>query len=344
MRAARLYGKEDLRVEEVPTPRPGPGEVVVRVRAATTCGTDLKVFLRGAHAKMLRLPSLFGHEGSGEIAAVGKEARNFKEGDRVVWNNSAPCGSCRYCRVGEPSLCEDILFVNGTYAEYILLPARIVSKNLLPLPADLPFDLASMTEPLACALHGAGKIVLEKGQTAVLLGDGSIGLYFVLLARLQGVRLYVIGGSKDRLAKARELGAAGTLDRHFEKREATAWLADQMGGSFGPDVVIEAVGTPEAWDDAVRIVRPGGKVLLFGGCARDTFVTFPTERLHYDALTLVGVFHNTPAHVREALAILSSPEGRALATLLAPPVPIEGVNDALRRMQRREAIKVPVQP
>ena len=154
MKAAVLYAKEDVRLEQKPVPEPGPGEVLVRIAAALTCGTDLKVFRNGGHAKMLKVPALFGHEFGGIIEKVGAGVTPWKPGQRVVAANSAPCRSCFYCKRGQPNLCEDLLFVNGAYAEFLLLPARIVKENLLEIPKNLSFKAAALTEPLACALRG----------------------------------------------------------------------------------------------------------------------------------------------------------------------------------------------
>ncbi len=343
MLAARIHGKEDVRIEDLDRPTPGPGEVLVRVRAATTCGTDLKIFLRGSHAKMIRLPARFGHEGAGEIAGMGLGVKSFKEGDRVVWNNSAPCGACFYCKKNMPSLCEDLIFLNGTYAEYVVIPERIVRLNLLPIPKNLSFDTAAMTEPFACVLHGADEIGIGKDDTVVVLGDGAIGLYFITACRLRGATTYLIGGSEERLALGKTLGAAGTLSRRAG-RDPAAWICDETGREYGPDIVVEAVGQPTAWEESTRIVRSGGKVLLFGGCPRDTTATFSTERIHYDALTLKGVFHNTPKHVRESLEILSGPEGEKLSKLLAAPAPLADLPTALQKMRDRKALKVPIRP
>lgn len=343
MRAARLLGADRVEITQVDLPAPAPGEVQVRVHTATTCGTDLKVFHRGGHARMLKVPCLFGHEGAGEVCEVGAGVSGFAVGERVVWNNSAPCGACFYCEKGEPSLCEDLLFLNGTYAERINIPARIVQKNLLHIPEGLSYDLAAMCEPLACVLHGAEKIGITAGETTVLLGDGGIGLMFVTAARFAGADILVIGGSDRRLEVARRLGAKATLNRHAGV-DARSWLAEQTGNAHGADVVIEAVGRPEAWNDAVGFARKGGRVLLFGGCARDTSVTFDTERLHYDAITLMGVFHNTPRHVREALKVLSGPGGESLRALLDVPMGLEQLSRAFARMDAREALKVPIRP
>ena len=180
MLAAVLYGQEDLKLETVPDPQPGPGEIVLKVGVATTCGTDLKVWRRGGHARMLKPPTIFGHEAAGTIFSIGSGVTEWRVGDRVVANNSAPCGKCFFCDRQEYSLCQDLLFNNGTFAEYLKIPAPIVEKNLLPIPQDLPFALASMTEPLACVLHGVARSNARDGDRIVVMGDGAIGLMFVV--------------------------------------------------------------------------------------------------------------------------------------------------------------------
>ena len=153
MNAAVLYGKEDVRIERVPIPAAGKGEIVIRVHAALTCGTDLKVFRRGYHARMIAPPALFGHELAGVVHETGAGVRGFKPGMRVVALNSAPCGACFWCVRKQENLCEDLLFNNGAYAEYIRIPARIVAKNTLIVPESLPLEHAALTEPLG--LRGA---------------------------------------------------------------------------------------------------------------------------------------------------------------------------------------------
>src|SRR5271167_3715477 len=150
MTAAVLYGKEHLQIESVDVPELGPGDVLVRVRAALTCGTDVKVFRRGYHARMIQPPALFGHELAGDIVALGAGVEGFSVGQRVVAANSAPCLECFYCRRGSENLCEDLLFNNGAYAEYIRIPARIVERNLYEIPPHVSYQDAALIEPLAC--------------------------------------------------------------------------------------------------------------------------------------------------------------------------------------------------
>lgn len=206
MLAALLYGQEDLRLEQVADPTPDAGEVVIQVAAATTCGTDLKVWRRGGHAKMLRPPTLFGHEAAGRIVAVGEGVKSWQVGDRVVANNSAPCMKCFFCQRQEYSLCPNLRWNNGTFAEYLKIPAPIVQHNLLPIPADLPDELAAMTEPLACVLHGVARSNVKRGDRVVVLGDGAIGLMFVAVLAHQSGEVLLFGGNNQRLQIGRQLG------------------------------------------------------------------------------------------------------------------------------------------
>ncbi|HEU4983918.1 MAG TPA: alcohol dehydrogenase catalytic domain-containing protein, partial [Acidobacteriaceae bacterium] len=207
MTAAVLYGKEDVRIERLPVPVAGAGEIVVRVHAALTCGTDLKVYRRGYHAKMLTLPISFGHELAGAVDQIGPGVTNFKPGDRVVALNSAPCDECYFCRHGQQNLCDDLLFNNGAYAEYIRIPARIVEKNTLLLPDELPYEHAALTEPLACVLRGLEETNPRVGDTIVVIGAGPIGLMFMHAAQIAGLHVIAVVKHDEQIAAARVFGA-----------------------------------------------------------------------------------------------------------------------------------------
>ncbi len=314
MMAAVLYGKEDVRIEQVPIPAVGPGEVRVRIGAALTCGTDVKVFRRGYHARMIRPPAVFGHEFAGTIEAVGEGVEGWHCGQRVVAANSAPCGSCFYCRRETPELCEDLLFLNGAYAEAVTIPARIVAKNLYLLPDTLSFAEAALTEPLACVVRGMAAMPVRSGETVAVLGLGPIGLLFVRLCVLAGARVLAVGRRAERLQLAAELGAAEVFDIAAYP-DILPLLRSRTEGERGPDKVIEAVGRPEAWEQAIALVRKAGTVSLFGGCPAETFVRLDTHRVHYDELTLLGAFHHTPATFQLALALLISGDVPASAFL-----------------------------
>ena len=342
--AALLYGQEDLRLEQVADPTPSTGEVVIQVTAATTCGTDLKVWRRGGHARMLQPPTLFGHEAAGRIVAVGEGVSGWQVGDRVVANNSAPCLDCFFCQRQEYSLCSNLTFNNGTFAEYLKIPAAIVQHNLLPIPDGLPDELAAMTEPLACVLHGSARSNVKAGDRVVVLGDGAIGLMFV--AALVGtgassVEVTLFGGNDQRLQIGKHLGAVQTINYH-QVHDLSDIVQEYTDGR-GADVVIEATGVPAVWETAIACARPGATVNLFGGCPRDTKITVNTEQLHYNELTLKGVFHNTPEYVREALSLLASQEIE-FELLISEHQPLRHLEQVFQDMKNRKVIKVAIAP
>ncbi|MBE9251044.1 alcohol dehydrogenase catalytic domain-containing protein [Dolichospermum sp. LEGE 00240] len=336
MLAALLYGQEDLRLEQVPDPTPAAGEVVIQVEAATTCGTDLKVWRRGGHAKMLTLPTLFGHEGAGRIVAVGAGVRNWRVGDRVVANNSAPCMKCFFCQRQEYSLCPHITWNNGTFAEYLKIPAPIVRHNLLPVPDHLPLVLAAMTEPLACVLHGISRCGAKPNDKVVVLGDGAIGLMFVaVLAKYTEVILW--GGNHQRLEIGEKLGAAKTFNYHQVTDIANT--VKELTAGWGADVVIEATGVPSVWETAIACGRPGATINLFGGCPKNTTITVNTEQLHYSELTLKGVFHNTPEYINAALSLIASGT-IPFDLLISEHRPLQDLEQVFIDMKARKVIKV----
>jgi L-iditol 2-dehydrogenase len=306
MKAAVLHGREDVRVEEVASRALRPGEVRVEIRAALTCGTDLKVFKRGYHQKMIVPPAVFGHEFAGIIIEKAPDVLNWQLGDRVVAANSAPCNECFHCRNNQQNLCDDLLFLNGAYAESIIIPARLVKTNLLHLRLETQFRDAALMEPLACVVQGVTDTNLRSGQHVLILGAGPIGLMFVTLARHLGCQVNVAGRGKKRLETAQALGARVVID----VSEQTD-LKKVASEGTGFDVVIEAVGKPETWETAVHLVRKGGTVNFFGGCPSGTTVTLDTALIHYSNLCLLASFHHTPATIRHALEFIENGVVRA---------------------------------
>ena len=304
MKAAFLYGVRNLKVENADIPDVGAGEVLVKVKAATTCGTDLKIYRRGYVSGVIQLPTIFGHEWAGDVVEVGKGISWPEIGMRVRGGNSAPCLRCGMCQKGHHNLCEDMMWLWGAYAEYIKVPARMVVINMQELPPHLTYEEAAITEPLACVLHGIEKAHVTLGDTVAIIGAGPIGLLHLQLARKMGARKVAISDLIDRrLQVAKELGADRTINAHIE--DPMKGVAEFTDG-YGADVVIEAIGMPATWEQALKMVRKGGTVLEFGGCPPETQIKVDTERLHYGQVTVCGAFHATPLHFKRALALIAS--------------------------------------
>jgi L-iditol 2-dehydrogenase len=342
MRAQVFYGPGDLRDEQVPVPAPGAGEVVLRVDAALTCGTDVKTLRRGHPVMIPRVPTVFGHEFAGRVAAVGAGVRGVREGDHAVAANSAPCRACPLCLAGRPNLCEDLLFVNGAYGEFIVLPARLVAFNVVRLQAATPASRAAFAEPLACALGGVERARVEGGQTVVVFGHGPLGcLLAMVAAAARKARVILVGKRGWRLERVRGLGIAEVLDA-TGATDIVAELRAATGGR-GADVTIDATGRPEVWQQAVDAVGRGGSVVFFGGCAPGTTVSVDTRRAHYEELTLLGAFHHTPDLIRRAVELL---EANIIEPdpLITHRMGLGGVREALELMATGKALKVLIEP
>lgn len=342
MLAARIYGPRDVRLEEIPEPEPRHGEVVIKIKAALTCGTDAKVYEAGGHPRMITPPATFGHEFSGIISDVGVGVEVFEKGMRAVAANSAPCGRCFYCRIGRESMCGDLLFINGAYAQYILIPERVVKKNLLKLPDDVSFKEACLVEPLACVIHGVEESGIRIGDTVAINGAGPIGLMYVRMAKLKGGRVIATDCLKERLDIAKNMGADETVDI-TETKDSVAKVRSLTPGDRGADVVIEASGVPEVWEKSVEMARPGGIVNLFGGCRPGSKMTIDTTRFHYNELTVKAVFHHTPYYVRLALEMIRRKAAGA-EFLITHEFPLERLQDALNMITSRQGIKIAIIP
>lgn len=337
-----FYEPGDVRMEDVPAPEPGPGEVLVHIGAALTCGTDVKTYKRGHPTLIKETPSPFGHEFGGTIERVGEGVEDWQPGMRVVAANSAPCNRCYYCKVGDQSMCEELEFLNGAFAEYIVIPRRIVEQNLYEIHSGMEFSRAALLEPLACAVHGVVRTPISMGDTVVIIGAGQIGLMFVRLATERGARVVCADMSESRLEVAGRLGAEETVqvsDGVDVVRAVREWTPN----SRGADVVIEAVGLPATWEQALQMVRKSGDVTLFGGAPSGTTMEVDTVLLHYSQITIRGIFHHTPYTVQVAFDLLKS--GRVDPEPFISGVrPLEEVVEALESHGRQEGIKYEIQP
>ena len=346
MKAIRYYSPGDIRLEEVAVPAIRPNEMLVEVKVALTCGTDVKMSKRG-HPKV-KPPMTLGHEFSGIITKVGRRvASRFKVGDKVTAANSAPCNSCFFCKTGKPNLCEHLLetligfSVDGAYAEYVRIPAPIVWQNTYKVPDSVSFEEAALLEPLACAINGNDSANIHLGDTVVIIGSGPIGLIHLQLARLKGASKVIVADlRKERLRIADALGADVVIDASKENQLSQV---KELTNGLGADVVIEAVGLPQTWEMAVDMTRKAGTTLFFGGCPSGSKITLDTERIHYEDLTLRGIFHHTPLSVLKAYELISS--GRFNGKpLITDRMLLSETEAALLKMGRGECIKIAIMP
>lgn len=342
MKATLFYGPGDVRLEEIEIPKPGPGEVLVRVERALTCGTDIKTYQRGHPTLIKHIPSTFGHEFGGTIEEVGHGVENFRPGMRVVAANSAPCMVCFHCRRAYFSMCENLHYLNGAYAEYIVVPERIVRHNLYLIPDSLPFAEAALTEPLACALHAVERSPIHVGDTVAVLGSGPLGLMIAGLAHLKEAKVILSGKGEDRFSLAKSMGIRLFVDI-TQVEDQVRSVKELTEDSRGADVVIEAVGRPDAWEKAIQMARKAGHVNLFGGCEPGTKIQVDTKLLHYHELNIFGVYHHTPYYVRKALDIIIGGDMNTSA-FISDTLPLSQLLEAFAKVKALEGIKYAIDP
>lgn len=344
MMAAVLHGPEDLKIQKVDIPKVGAGDLLIQVKVALTCGTDFKVWKQGYHARMIVPPAIFGHELAGVVAEAGEAVRDqYPLGMRVVAGNSAPCNECFFCKKDKENLCEDLVFNNGAYAEYALIPARIVRENLVEIPSHLDFIGAALVEPLACVLRAVEETGVQPGDTTVVIGCGPIGLQFIRVLSSRGARVIAIGKRSSQLRAAERLGASATCDVS-KTSDIVSAVRDLTHRRYGADSVIEAVGSPTTWQWAVQMARSGGTVNLFGGCARGTKVEFESSAIHYSEITIKSSFHHTPRFIRQALDLIARGDVGA-KDFVTGEVPLVELPQVFEHMKNRNGqLKVAVMP
>ena len=339
MKAVRYYAPNDIRYEEVKIPELKEGEILVKVQAALTCGTDVKTFRRGHPVLIKKVPSGFGHEFSGTIEKMDETVQGFKIGDRVVCANSAPCGECFYCRRGEFELCENLDLLNGAYAQYIAVPRRIVEKNTLIIPKNLSFAQAAFAEPLSNVVHGIAKTPINKGDVVGVMGIGPIGLMFAKLAILKGAKVIAMGRNPLKLKMAQEFAGADIVIDVNKYPDPSEFIMNYTNEHRGLDVAIECVGLPSMWEKMFSLVRKGGYVHFFGGCASGTSINIDTKRLHYDEVKIISSFHHTPKYFREALDLIASGE-IDVEKLITKRMDMKYAKKAIEMHRDGEAIKI----
>ncbi len=340
-RQAVLVEPGRIELRDFTPPNPGPGELLIQIRCALSCGTDLKTFRRGH--PLWKLPIAFGHEFSGVVAEAGAGVTAFRAGDEIMAAPTAPCGICFYCQHGQENLCADAVgrMVLGAYADLLLLPAHVVAQNTFIKPANLPFEEAALLEPLSCVVHAHEMARPEKSETVLIVGAGAFGLLHLLLLKSAGVReVAVVGRGAERLKWAAGLGADRVIDARGD--DAADQIA-KLNSGFGPDLVIECTGQVEGWDDALARVRRGGRVVFFGGCAPGTELRVDTRRMHYDNLTLMAPFHFRPRDVRRAYELLAGRHLNAGAIVNAR-MRLDELAEVFSMLERGAALKCAVIP
>ena len=340
MRAAVYLGPEKIELRTVPIPEPVDGEILVKVRAATTCGTDVKTYRRG-HPKFPP-PFIFGHEFGGDVVKVGDGVQNFREGMRVTANVFAECGECFYCKRGQGNICSNLVYNFGAFAEYMIIPASIVRRATFEIPAHIPYAHAALLEPLVTVVHGWHKVAIRPGETVAIIGAGGpISLMFIqLLLRSGASRVIAVGHSPARLDVAKKLGATHLVNaKEMDMIAAVRGLTD----GYGADVVIECAGTKQTWETSVDIVRKGGRVLWFGGLPGGTRVDFDAARVHYGEIDLLNMHGGTVGNAQEAFDLIVS-GAINVAPMLNGDLPLEQVELALKKMIDGEVVKMVIKP
>jgi L-iditol 2-dehydrogenase len=346
MRVARFYEPGDVRLEDMPEPTAGAGEVKIRVKACSTCGTDVKIFNHGH--QHIDPPRVMGHEIAGEVVEVGDGVEGWSPGDRVQVIAAVPCGQCDECRRGRMTICPNQTSVGyhyeGGFAEYLVVPRQVLAVDgLNRIPDGVGYDEASVAEPLACVLNGQELAGVGAGDDVVVIGSGPIGCLHVRLARARGAaRVFLIDLNRSRL----ELSAAVVQpDAAICSAEDDAVIEVlKLTNGRGADVVITAAASGKAQEEALLMTARGGRISLFGGLPKDNpTITLDSNLVHYRELTLVGANGSSPAHNKQALELIAS-GSVPVADLITHRLPLERVLDAFGIVARGEAIKVTVQP
>ncbi len=336
-----LRNPEDLTLRDAPMPEAGAGELVVKVRGALTCGTDVKTYRRG-HPKF-PMPTPFGHEFSGDIAQVGEGLQDWSVGEPVMLAPTAPCGSCSDCARGLHNLCPFCMegLILGAFSEYVKVPAHIVKTNLFRKPPELDYFEAAIMEPLACVVYGQQQLTLKAGDSVVIVGTGPIGLLHQMLANRSGGRVFMLGRSELRLNLAQEIGAEAVIE--VERGESILPIVKRLTEGRGADCVIECTGQPQVWRESIEATAVGGTTLLFGGCKSGSKVGVPHSLISNRNLTVKGVFHFTPEAVAESRRLLI--EGELPVRKMIPEIrPMTDYQAIFQDLIEGKAIKYGIRP
>lgn len=341
MRAALLFGKEDLRVEEIPTPEIGVEEVLLEVKAAAVCGTDIRMYRNGAKGVSPKTPLVPGHELAGVVAKAGREVRGLREGTPVAVAPNMGCGTCDACVSGNTQLCQvDFrafgINLPGGFAEYVRIPAEAVRQgNLCPMAPKLSFTAAALAEPLSCVYNAFLRSDIRPGDRVLIIGAGPIGLMHAKLARAGGAgKVFLNDLSAERLQLCRSLEP----DLITVGGEVVQAVMEATGGR-GADVVITACPAPEAQADALRVAAANGRVLFFGGLpAERSTVGLDTNLIHYRQLVVSGTTRQSIGQYRRVLRLIE--EGVVkVEDLVSARYKLEAIREAFGAVLRGSGLK-----
>lgn len=342
MKAGVLQDVNAVRYLTVEDPRLETGDLLLKVRAATICGTDIRI-LRGRKTAGIRYPSILGHEFAGEVADAGGHTQ-FHRGQAVCVCPQFTCGHCEYCIRGHENLCRNITAmgyqIDGAFAEYVRIPKRgVESGNVFAMPEGLSFEIAALAEPLACVMNGQELVRAQMGDVVAVLGAGPIGILHVKLARFSGARKIIVSEPNElrRKAALRE-GADMVIDPSAE--DAVERVREASDG-LGADVAICAIGVPSLANDAIRMVRKRGRVSLFAGFNKGALAELDVNAIHYDELLVTGSFGLTRLLFERALKLIASGHLK-LNSLLTHRFGLAEIETALAVAEQGSAIKVAI--
>jgi len=346
MRVARFHAPGDIRIEDAPEPSPGPGDVKIRVRACSTCGTDVKIS-RFGHQNITP-PRVMGHEIAGEVVQVGADVTGWAPGDRVQVIAAIPCGTCPDCLAGRMTICPNQTSMgyqfDGGFAEFMIVPKVVLDVDgLNRIPAGVSFAEASVAEPLACAINAQELVQVSPGNDVVIIGSGPIGCLHVQVARSRGAaRVFLVELSRERLDMAAALVKPDAAICAAEEDPIEAVLA--LTDGRGADVIITAAASGKAQEQALQMVARQGRISFFGGLPKDnSVIALDSNLVHYRELMIIGANGSSPAHNKQALAMIA--DGRVpVKDLITHRLPLEQVLDGIGIVSRGEAIKVTIEP
>jgi L-iditol 2-dehydrogenase len=346
MKVVRFHAPGDVRIEDVPEPIPGPGDVKIRVRNCSTCGTDVKISKFGHHH--IHPPRVMGHEIAGEVVEAGANVTGWAAGDRVQVIAAIPCGQCAECRAGRMTVCPNQesmgYHYEGGFAQYLVVPAKVLAvKGLNRIPDGVGFAEASVAEPLACVLNGQELAHVGTGDDVVVVGSGPIGCLHVRLARARGAaRVFLVDLNRARLDMAADLVQpdAAICGAEVDAVDEILKLTDGRGA----DVIITAAASGAAQEQALQMAARQGRISFFGGLPKDNpIIALDSNLVHYRELTIVGANGSSPAHNAEALRLIAT-GAVPVADLITHRLPLDQAIDAFGIVARGEAIKVTIEP